>query len=60
MTERCEKNGCEKDAVGQVKFPSGYPRLDTRYPISLCEEHLSAARRRDPSDVDGLEEWLKS
>ena len=61
MATKCEKRGCEKEALNTLRFTHYVHRdLDTEYPVGLCEEHSTEAHKFDETDVAGVKKWLDS
>jgi hypothetical protein len=61
MATKCEKRGCEKEALNTLRFTDMVHRnVDTDYPVVVCEEHTKEAQKFKETDVDGLKSWLNS
>ena len=60
MTEKCAKSGCEKEAVKKLRFTDLFLRVDTDYPVALCEGHTKEVQKFEDTDVVGVKEWLKA
>lgn len=61
MTAKCEKRGCEKEAVDTLRFTSTVHKdLDMESPVVLCGEHSKEAQRFPETDATGLRKWLES
>ena len=61
MTTKCEKKGCEKEALNTLRFTDlVHKYLDTEYPVALCEEHTKEVQRFAETDVAGVKKWLGS
>lgn len=58
---KCAKRGCDLAAKGQVMFHDAVRKdLATDWPVSLCRNHLEAAKKFPETDVQGLKAWLNS
>lgn len=61
MAKKCEKRGCEKEALNTLRFTDPvHENLDTEYPVVLCEEHTMEVRKFAKSDVASVKKWLKA
>jgi len=61
MAKKCEKRGCDKEALNTVRFTDLVHRnVDTDYPVVLCEEHMKEVREFKETDVAGVKKWLDS
>jgi hypothetical protein len=59
MATKCEKRGCEKEALNTLRFTDlVYRNVDTDYPVVLCEEHTKQVRRFEKTDVGAVKKWL--
>jgi hypothetical protein len=59
MATKCEKRGCEQEALNTLRFTDlVYRNVDADYPVVLCKEHTRQVRRFDKSDVGGVKKWL--
>ena len=61
MAKKCEKRGCDKEALNTVRFTDLVHRnVDTDYPVVLCEEHTTEANEFDDTEIDGVKKWLNA
>jgi len=59
MATKCEKRGCEKEALNTLRFTDYvYRNVDTDYPVVLCEEHTKEVQKFEETDVAGVKKWL--
>jgi hypothetical protein len=59
---KCEKKGCEREAVNTLRFPVFVNEdLDAERPVGLCEEHTKEVQIF-PKTTEGVavKEWLKT
>ena len=57
---KCEKKGCEREAVNTLRFPDFVrEHLDAERPVGLCEEHTKEVQTF-PATKEGVavKEWL--
>jgi hypothetical protein len=61
MSAKCEKFGCEKEAVETLRITDPfYTDVDSGEPFDLCEEHLKEVQQFPETDVVGVQKWLKN
>jgi len=61
MAARCEKRGCEKQAVNTLRFTDTVRTdLDSDYPVVLCEDHAREVQRFAETDVAEVQKWLNT
>jgi hypothetical protein len=58
---KCEKEGCEREAVDQLRFTDKIrPHLDVDHPVGLCDERIREAQRFPENAVGAVKKWLKA
>jgi hypothetical protein len=59
MATKCEKRGCEREALNTLTFPDPFHKnVDTEYPVVLCAEHTKEVQQFAEMDVAGVKKWL--
>ena len=57
---RCGKLGCERKAAKTLRFTDMFQRVTPDESVHLCDQHSLEVQKFDPSDVAGVQAWLKS
>jgi len=58
MAQKCEINGCEREAVHTGVVFQAVRNIDAEKPLRLCEEHAKKLPRCPETDVDAAKKWL--
>lgn len=57
---KVRKKGCTREAVKTLRFTDLAGRVDTDYPVGLCEGHAQEVRKFTETDIADVGEWLKT
>ena len=61
MATKCEKRGCEKEALNTLRFHDLiHIDVDTDFPVVLCKEHTKEVDKFAKTDVAAVKKWLES
>ncbi len=61
MAAKCEKRGCEKEALNTLRFHDLiHIDVNTDFPVVLCEGHAKEVDKFAKTDVAAVKKWLES
>jgi len=61
MATKCEKRGCEKEALNTLRFHDLiHIDVDTDNPVVLCGEHTMEVDKFAKADIAAVKRWLGS